>query len=300
LTVLAGLLFPLSLAAHPVPEGDPDSPITIRIGGKLPDNKVEITEEGQFRVIRTNGIPDHKTGDFPGRGNPNEIREQQEIYRIPLQPRLAQDFTQVPQGKFGVAVNGVPFDPGTAEYWKNDRNWHIEAIADGKGRLGLDGNNAHVQPNGAYHYHGVPWGLIEKLEKSGKKEPLLVGWAGDGFPIYYQKEMRASYRLKSGRRPDGKDGPGGRYDGEYTTDYEYAEGSGDLDEANGKAGPTPEYPDGTYHYYVTETFPYVPRMFRGEASERFLHQPGGPGGGPGGRPPGPPGGPDDRPPPPPF
>ena len=51
---------------------------------------------------------------------------------------------------FGVALNGVPFDPGTAEYWENDRSsdWRYDALS-GKINLGLDQNNAHVQPNGA-------------------------------------------------------------------------------------------------------------------------------------------------------
>lgn len=298
----AGLVFAPRLPAHPSLEEPLEftAPV-VHTGGRLPDNQVEIREEGRERVIRTNGIPDHKTGPFPNRENPNEIREQRELYRLPLQPRKADAFTPVPQGKFGVARNGVPFDPGTAGYWKQDRNWHAEAIVEGKGELGMDENNAHVQPNGAYHYHGIPWGLVRRLEKDRKDEPLLVGWAGDGFPIYYQKGLRGSYRLKSGRRPDGDEGPGGRYDGQFTADYEYAEGSGDLDEANGKEGPTPEHPEGIYHYYVTETFPYVPRMFRGEVPDRFSHQPGGPGGrgGQGGPPPFPPGQgpPEDRPPP---
>ena len=29
--------------------------------------------------------------------------------------------------------------------------------------LGTDCNNAHVQPTGAYHYHGLPEGLINRL-----------------------------------------------------------------------------------------------------------------------------------------
>ncbi len=45
-----------------------------------------------------------------------------------------------------------------------------------------------------------------------------------------------------------KGGPGGRYDGSYTSDYEFVAGSGDLDKANGMSGPTPEYPEGTYHH----------------------------------------------------
>jgi hypothetical protein len=39
--------------------------------------------------------------------------------------------------------------------------------------------------------------------------------------------------------------------GYYAEDYEYVKGLGDLDEHNGRFAVTPEYPNGTYAYYVT-------------------------------------------------
>ena len=41
---------------------------------------------------------------------------------------------------------------------------------------------AHVQPTGAYHYHGLPMGPLKKLDYTHKM--ALVGYAVDGFPIY--------------------------------------------------------------------------------------------------------------------
>jgi hypothetical protein len=132
---------------------------------------------------------------------------------------------------------------------------------------------------------------------------LLVGYAADGFPIYAEngyakaddaasplKKLVSSYRMKTGSRPKGDEGPGGKYDGTFVQDYEYVAGNGDLDECNGRTGVTPEYPAGTYYYVLTETFPFVPRMFRGEPDPSFERRrpgPGGPGGpfGPPGRPP---------------
>ena len=57
---------------------------------------------------------------------------------------------------FGVAVNGVVFDPGAAEWFNRDprSGWQYEPLA-GKINLGVDESFAHVQPNGAYHYHGM-------------------------------------------------------------------------------------------------------------------------------------------------
>ena len=82
--------------------------------------------------------------------------------------------------------------------------------------------------------------------------------------------MTPSYQLKSGDRPgDGSSAPCGTYNGVYSNDYEYVNGLGTLDEANGKTGVTPEYPLGTYYYVVTDDFPSVPRYFRGTPSSDF-------------------------------
>src|SRR6185503_5619951 len=48
-----------------------------------PQSKVSITIEGDYRVIRANGLPDHITGEFPNRGNPNRIRPQNYTFRVP-------------------------------------------------------------------------------------------------------------------------------------------------------------------------------------------------------------------------
>jgi hypothetical protein len=276
---LVGGLVVCDLSAHPGHEEE----VSTAAGGAagLPAPQVIITEEGGYRVIKANGVPNHEIGQFPGPGCPNAASAQSYSFRMPLQPRTNATFTTVKQQPIGVAINGVPFDPGTAEYWKNDRNsgWHIEAIGGGK-NLGLDQNLAHVQPNGAYHYHGIPEGLLSNL--GGRREQKMIGYAADGFPIYAQtRENRPSYQLKKGSRPSGTAGPGGVYDGTYQADYEFVQGSGDLDEANGKIGVTSEYPQGTYYYVATAEFPFYPRMLKGTPDASFRRGPlgGGPGGG---------------------
>lgn len=236
-----------------------------------------IRTEGDFRVIEANGIPNHETGRFPNRNNPNPIAEKSYAFRVTLHPKAATKPTPTGYAWFGVALNGVPIEPGTQEFWKDDRSsgWHYEAIG-GESNLGIDQSLAHVQPNGAYHYHGAPLGLIDALGGEGKSM-LLVGWAADGFPVYGKRckaggalrEMRSSYRLKSGNRPTGAKDPGGRYDGNFTEDYEYVAGLGDLDACNGHAGPTPEFPSGTYHYHATTAFPMLPRFWMGTADASF-------------------------------
>ena len=150
----------------------------------LPESRVTIREEGEKRIVESNAIPNHETGQFPNPGNPNTIRPQTIHYEMPLHPKEAPTVTEAGHMIFGVAVNGVSFDPGTAEYWRRDFRsiWNEEAIYKGRGQLGIDWSNAHVQPTGAYHYHSIPIGLIKQLHAEDKM--LLVGWAADGFPVY--------------------------------------------------------------------------------------------------------------------
>jgi YHYH protein len=261
--------------------------------GKIPANRVSITTQGDVREIRSNGIPDHKPGQFPNRHNPHAILEQKYEFRVALDPSPSRTPAPLGMNPFGVAVNGVPFDPGAAEFWNRDpgSGWQYEALS-GKIHLGLDSSNAHVQPNGAYHYHGIPTALCERLS-GGKSQMTFVGYAADGYPIYALygfadpksaesevKKMQSSYRLKKGNRTGG---PRGKYDGSFIQDYEYVAGSGDLDECNGREGVTPEYPDGTYYYVLTEGYPFIPRQLHGTPDASFRHGP--PGGRRGGPPP---------------
>ena len=240
-----------------------------------------ITTDDEYRYIVSNGIPDHEPGRFPNRGNPNAITTQEHRFRLPLHPTEADEPTPLGLSPFGVAINGVPFDPGTADFWNGDREsgWQYEALS-GEIDLGLDAHNAHVQPGGAYHYHGAPAGVVGGEDDD---RPTLIGYAADGFPVYayakFEHEPKPSYRVKAGSRPNG---PGGAYDGTFVADYEYVEGSGDLDECNGRVGATPEYPEGTYHYFITNAFPFIPRLWRGDPDGSFLRRPH-PGGPPGGR-----------------
>jgi hypothetical protein len=253
---------------------------------------VSITVEGDYRFIRANGLPDHPTGQFPGRGNPNRISAQTYVFRVPVTPKPAAQPAKLGLQAIGVAVNGVVFDPGANEWWNDDRStgWQYEALGGGPD-LGLDASHAHVQPTGAYHYHGIPVALLNRLS-GGKPAVVLLGWAADGFPIYgpwgaaeakdARSEVRvltSSYRIKAGARTGG---PGGNYDGKFVQDYEYVAGAGDLDECNGRFAATPEYPAGIYHYVLTTEYPFIPRMLKGTADASFARKgpPGAPPSGP--------------------
>lgn len=257
--------------------------------GSLPAPELTAAcETGKVRVA-TNAIPNHPAGPFPNAGNPNSISAQDDEFTFASDPADSGSVSELEIAfAFGLAINGIVFDPIAAEYYNNDANsgWNYDPLGGGRD-LGLDDSFAHVQPDGTYHYHGVPQGLLDVL--AADNQVTLIGYASDGFPIYAKwgysdaddansavVELAVSYQLKAGTRPSG---PGGEYDGTFVEDYEYVADSGDLDECNGRFGVTPEYPNGIYHYYVTEDFPNIPRCSRGATDSSFAKGPG-PGGPP--------------------
>jgi hypothetical protein len=238
------------------------------------------------RSLVANGLPDHPVGSFPNDGNPNTISAQSIAVSGPLAPALTRTATELggPRGDTGFILNGVKIDPGTGGSCDNSGGnctqlgnagpWRMEALGQASFNFGVDGNNAHVQPGGVYHYHGMPEGFIAKLGKG--QAMTLIGWAADGFPIYARygysvatdassalKIMQGSYRLKT--TPDADRPATSLYAmGTFVQDYAYVAGSGDLDECNGRSGVTPEFPKGIYHYYATDTYPYLQRCVKGQ------------------------------------
>jgi len=244
--------------------------------------------EGGRRKLAANGVPDHATGAFPNPHNPNALTPQTVSESFPLNPTLSARITarSGPRIPMGFALNGIKLDPGTAGSC-NDAgtlcemgppsvgHWTMEALGQNHFRFGTDSSNGHVQPGGAYHYHGIPEEFVAKLNKG--RAMTLIGWARDGFPIYARYGfsraqdlksavvvVRGSYALKA--LPDPARPPVSIFPmGTFTQDYVYSVGSGDLDECNGRFGVTPEFPKGIYHYYVTDDYPFVQRCVKGKA-----------------------------------
>ncbi|MCF2857036.1 YHYH protein [Pseudoalteromonas sp. SMS1] len=243
--------------------------------------------DGSDRQLTANGIPDHATGAFPNSGNPNTISEQNVSISYTLNPTKTDSTTTLggPRGATGYVLNGVKIDANTAGSCDDSGNscslvgntgsWSIEALGQTSFDFGTDDNNAHVQPDGSYHYHGMPEGFIA-LKSGNEVAMTLIGWAADGFPIYARygyseaenaeselKVMTGSYHLVenvSSNRPSTS-----VYAlGTFAQDWEYVAGSGDLDECNGRFGVTPEFPQGIYHYYATDSYPYFQRCVKGQ------------------------------------
>lgn len=256
------------------------------------------------RTLTGNGVPNHATpnGSFATRVSAQNVNVD-----FPIAPAHTGENTVTRES--GYALNGVKFDPATAgtcaDDATSDRNcnyamgtdaWNMVATpgdtSPWRFTFGVDDSDAHVQPSGAYHYHGIPVLLVENLNPDHATSMTLIGWAMDGYPMYSVEgysdpldsssavvDVASSYRTLADplpNRPSTTDFPMGHFE----QDWEYVAGSGDLDECNGRFGVTPEFPEGIYHYYVTRTYPFVQRCVKGTADVRG----GGPGGG------GPPGG----------
>lgn len=240
-----------------------------------------------LRTISTNGVPDH---DF---GSPKDkIAAIDVTWTMDATPADAGKITYVLgqeriDFQFGVALNGVKLDPAANFPYENtssgeqNYDWVLEAV-NNTATTTLDCNQAHLQAQGAYHYHGDFVNYASKLGVDGSKM-VQVGWAADGFPIYYKyahttasdansavKEFKASYQVKIGDRPgDGVSAPCGAYNGKYEQDHEYVASISELDECNGRTGVTPEFPNGTYYYLITDTYPLIPRCFKGTPNNSF-------------------------------
>ena len=234
---------------------------------------VDVTLTNTHREMWTNALPNHETGEFPNNGNPHEIESQENTFSIPLNPQWHGNAIQAQMP--WVAINGINFEPETAEIVECDdgSSFRIEAFQD-LANLGFDFNDAHVQPGGLYHYHGVPTELIEWADTGD--DLVHIGFAADGYPIYYSKSnaYAPSYQLKSWTREVSSSADctyrwanvanvDGIHDGTYVSDWEYDASAWDLDECNGTTV------DGQYIYFITDGYPYITRCLNGTADSSF-------------------------------
>ena len=249
------------------------------------------TCSGSRRTLSGNGLPDHAVGAFPNVGNPNTISAQTINATMTLTPTKASTNTMIggPGGASVYARNSVKFDPGTGgtcpstastaadcDLGAGRDTWRVEALGQSVFNFGVDANNAHVQPTGEYHYHGMPEGLLTNAGASStNKKMVLVGWASDGYPVYARycysvasdatspvKECTGSFVLDS--TPDaGRPATSFAPLGAFLSDWNYSAGTGDLDDCNGRTGVTPEFPNGIYYYMATDSYPYFSRCLKG-------------------------------------
>ncbi len=191
----------------------------------------EIYQDGDFVVIKTNGIPDHKSPYYQGtewfelyetyngnnpdwKKNPNIIASSSMVYRIPLNPVEVESGNQSTSlGSMGVSLNGVALYNQYAGPNNQPLTDEINSF---------DQYNGHPQQQGNYHYHLEPTYLTGNAGRNA-----LLGFLLDGFPVYGPME-----------------------DGVLVMED-------DLDNFHGHRHSTSDYPDGIYHYHITDQDPYI-------------------------------------------
>lgn len=247
--------------------------LTNELGYKsIPSNvqRVQYSEDNVY--ISCTCIPGYDIG--PWTGNPNDAANQDFTFKITRKPKENTGTkTATPNGHIGVWSNGVSiFNASDARSYNNQNVWFQNALIS-EGHT-FDNCLGHPAPNGEYHHHVNPTCLYD--DANSVMHSPIIGYAFDGFPIYgaYAYEnidgtgslvrMRTSYRLRSitsrTSLANGTQLNANQYGpevstqsplGTYIQDFEFAEGSGNLDMYNGRFCVTPEYPGGTYAYFVT-------------------------------------------------
>ncbi len=248
--------------------------------------------------INTSGVPSYMTGPFPD-GNPAYPSDLDVTYQFPRSPTAAAEGTNVAVGLGvqGAFVNGVAlynFSDGMSYnnqgIWNQDANFfELDGFDTAPGHPSpIRGSGGGGLVAGYYHHHQNPKSLRAALGDDGSGHSPVLGFAQDGFPIYGPYgfddptnansgvvRMESSYQLRdiSDRTTlaDGTQLAAALYGpsiaevalGGYQEDYAYEVMSGHLDEHNGRFAITPDYPDGTYAYFVTinedltSAFPHI-------------------------------------------
>lgn len=260
--------------------GNTTNPTYVHYNSSDSANILSICYTNDSVWIRTNGLPD-SSGQHK---NPGAPTAQNWTFRFPKNPQIATTNISCPNTSvIGVLINGVAiYGKGDASSWSGNTQtnetmgqglWNVDAWY-GEGFTLDNAYGAHPAQAGDYHTHATPKLLYEF--PSSAHSPI-VGFAMDGYPIYGPyaytnpmdvnsgvSRMESSYALRNITQrhvlpngtmlapPDwGPDVSTTHPLSEYGEDYEYVSGSGDLDEFNGRFGITPEYPNGTYAYFVT-------------------------------------------------
>ncbi|MEQ1874594.1 MAG: YHYH protein [Ilumatobacteraceae bacterium] len=218
----------------------------------LADPSLVVTCDGDDVVVQTNSMPDYLYIE----ASPGDPEASDLTFRIPLTPVVAGTPGDIPAlGPSAVAINGVAIY-GPTEATGGDVLSLVGALSE---------CGSHNGPTG-FHMHLFLWADgVDCLYDAALVESNSagqVGWSLDGYPIMSGftcvdaacsevRQLVSSWQLTN--------------DSLFASDtwnaHSYVEGSGDLDQCNGRTDA-----DGQYRYYTTPTFPYFMGCYRGEVA----------------------------------
>jgi hypothetical protein len=208
-----------------------------------PGAAIGVALEGEQRVVRANNLPTHPSGEFPIRRgslaydydrNPNALREQTILLRLPAAPLAAPEPGCVPLGMIGFALSGVAIFNAFDLAGRDAPAYEIQ-----------DACNGHPERGGQYHYHD--WSAcIQDASGAAGQHSDLAGFMLDGFAIF------------------GPHGEGGK----LLTNDDLDECHGHTHEVtlDGKK-------QVAYHYHFTREYPYTIGCFKGKVDAALLRRP---------------------------
>ena len=182
--------------------------------------------EGSFVVIEVNGAPDHKSPYYNESGKYEAYNGTNTAFKLNPNRISAFDFKYK-----------IPLNPKEATKKEDTPLGSMGVAINGVAFFNqyagpnqpltneidsFDQYSGHPQQQGVYHYHLEPSYLTSLNGKN-----TFLGFLLDGFPVY---------------------GP---------IENEVAVTNDDLDDYHGHTHETTEYPDGIYHYHITDNDPYI-------------------------------------------
>jgi hypothetical protein len=240
--------------------------------GGIVTNVQQVQYSTNNVYVSASCIPGYSIG--PWTANPNTPVNQNFVYKFTRNPQQNTGSpTAVGMGHTGVWTNGVSiFNVSDGMSYNNAGVWNRNAYFwEG---ISFDDCLGHPAPNGEYHHHVSPRCLYN-ITDSTHHSPI-IGFAFDGYPVYGAwayantngtgglKRMRSSYTTTTtSTRANGPSVSSTYPVGCFMEDYVFTSNAGDLDFRNGRFCVTPEYPSGTYAYFVTldgnldPQFPYT-------------------------------------------
>ena len=189
----------------------------------------DIYLEDGFVVIQVNGVPDHNSPYFDASDDRNvAYNGTNENFNLnPNRIDLNANYTYKIPLNPTAASNPRPTQLGSIGVALNGVSFYNQYAGPNNQPLtdeidSFDQYNGHPQRVGEYHYHVEPTYLTQSQGNN-----VLLGFLLDGFPVYgpFENGARVVNSL--------------------------------LDEYHGHEHVTADYPEGIYHYHITDADPYI-------------------------------------------
>ncbi|MBT4825721.1 MAG: YHYH protein [Flavobacteriaceae bacterium] len=188
----------------------------------------KIYMDGEYVVVEVSGAPDHKS---PYYASNHELYEaysgSNQDYKKNPNSISSFDFVFKIPSNPKEASSKTPTPLGSIGVALNGVSFFNQYAGPNNQPLtneinSFDQYGGHPTGQKVYHYHLEPYYLTTK-----QGDDALLGFLLDGFPVYGPVE-----------------------NGERVT-------NSDLDEYHGHSHQTDDYPDGIYHYHITDADPYI-------------------------------------------